>query len=49
MIYFGMPWIGIFIGLGCSVLACAVEVIIIRTLMKNAEIRKFIFRLTGEK
>jgi ECF transporter S component (folate family) len=49
IIYFGMPWIGIFIGLACSVLACAVEVIVIRTLMKNTEIRKFVFRITGEK
>jgi ECF transporter S component (folate family) len=49
MIYFGMPWIGIFIGLACSVVACAVEVIVIRTLMKNTEIRKFVFRITGEK
>ena len=48
MIYFGMPWYGIFIGLACSVLACAAEVMIIRTLMKNTEIRKFVFRLTGE-
>ena len=48
MIYFGMPWYGIFIGLACSALACAAEVMIIRTLMKNTEIRKFVFRLTGE-
>ena len=48
MIYFGMPWYGIFIGLACSVLACAAEVMIIRTLMKNTEIRKFDFRLKGE-
>jgi hypothetical protein len=49
MIYFGMPWFGIFIGLACSALACAAEVAIIRTLTKNTEIRKFLFRLTGEK
>ena len=49
MIYFDMPWFGIFIGLVCSALACAAEVAIIRTLTKNTEIRKFLFRLTGEK
>lgn len=49
MIYFGMPWFGIFIGLACSVLACAAEVAIIRLLTNNTEIRKLLFRLTGEK
>ena len=49
MLYFGMPWVGIFIGLGCSILACTAEVAIIRILTKNTEIRKFLFRLTGEK
>lgn len=49
MIYFGMPWYGIFIGLVCSVLACTAEVVIIRILLKNTEIRKLLFRLTGEK
>lgn len=48
MLYFGMPWFGIFIGLACSVLACGMEVLLITTLMKNTEIRKFVFRLTGE-
>ena len=49
ILYFGMPWYGIFIGLVCSALACAAEVMIIRTLLKNTEIRKFLFRITGEQ
>ena len=49
MIYFGMPWFGIFIGFACSALACAAEVAIIRLLTNNTEIRKLLFRLTGEK
>ncbi len=46
MLYFGMPWYGIVIGLVCSAAACTVEVMIIQLLMKNAEIRKFIFRVS---
>lgn len=49
MIYFGMPWYGIVIGLVCSAAACAVEVTVIQLLMKNAEVRKFIGHLSGRK
>ena len=49
MIYFGMPWYGIFIGLLCSILACAIEVFIIRALWKNKEIHKFLIKITGDK
>ncbi len=49
MIYFGMPWYGIFIGLLCSILAWAVEFMLIRTLYKNREIGGLIKKLTGEK
>jgi ECF transporter S component (folate family) len=48
MIYFGMPWYGIVIGLVCSAAACAVEVAVIQLLMKNAEVRKFIGQLSGK-
>ena len=46
ILYFGMPWYGIAIGLVCSAVACIIEVMILRLLMKNAEIRKFIARIT---
>lgn len=49
MIYFGMPWYGIFIGALCSALACAAETVIIRALWKNREVHKFLLDLTGEK
>ncbi len=45
MLYFGMPWYGLFIGLACSALACAAEVLIIQLLMKKTAIRKYILRL----
>lgn len=45
ILYFGMPWYGVFIGLACSALACAAEVLIIQLLMKKAVIRKYILRL----
>ena len=35
MMYFGMPWYGIFIGFGLSVIAGAVEFILIKILIKN--------------
>lgn len=46
IIYYGMPWYGIFIGLLCSIVAGALEIIIIRTLYKNPQIHKFIVRNT---
>ena len=46
ILYFGMPWYGVFIGLACSVLACAVEVTVIQLLMKKTEIRKYILHLS---
>ncbi len=48
MLYFGMPWYGIAIGLVCSGAACTVEVILIRLLARNAEICRFIARVVGE-
>ncbi len=42
MIYYGMPWYGIFIGLAISALACAIEVAVIRILWRNREINKLI-------
>lgn len=47
IIYFGMPWYGIFIGLLCSILAGTVEVLLIRALWKNHEIHKFLTKITG--
>lgn len=46
MIYYGMPWYGIFIGFASSIAACTIEVIIIRILSKNPQIHKFIVRNT---
>ena len=46
MLYFGMPWYGMAIGLVCSALACTVEVTIIHLLMKKTEIRRFVLRLS---
>ena len=42
MIYFGMPWYGIFIGLAFSVLAGSVEYMIILMLSKNKQISEFL-------
>lgn len=42
IVYYGMPWYGIFIGLALSALACAVEVAVIRILWRNREINKLI-------
>ena len=42
MWYFGMPWYGIFIGLGFSALAGAVEYAVIMTLSKNKQISEFL-------
>ena len=42
MIYYGMPWYGIFIGFAISALACAIEVAVIRILWRNREINKLI-------
>lgn len=44
MIYFGMPWYGIFIGLGCSAVAVTVEIVAIRAIYNNPQIYKFINR-----
>ncbi len=46
MVYYGMPWYGIFIGLILSIAACTLEVIIIRILSNNPQIHKFIVRNT---
>lgn len=46
ILYFGMPWYGVFIGLACSAAACAVEVMIIRLLMRKTEVSKFVLRLS---
>lgn len=46
MLYFGMPWYGIAIGIACSAAACAAEVAIIHLLMKKPAVRKFILRLS---
>ncbi len=42
MLYFGMPWYGIFIGLGFSALAGAAEFAIIMALAKNKQISEFL-------
>ncbi len=44
MIYYGMPWYGIFIGLGCSAVAVIVEIVAIRAIYNNPQIYKFINR-----
>ncbi len=46
ILYFGMPWYGVFIGLACSAAACTVEVLIIQLLMRKTEISKFVLRLS---
>ncbi len=39
ILWYGMPWYGVFLGLGFSVLAGAVEVFILRRLLKNKSIQ----------
>ncbi len=46
MLYFGMPWYGIAIGLVCSAAACTAEVAVIHLLMKKPAVRKFILQLS---
>lgn len=46
ILYFGMPWYGVFIGLACSAVACAVEVTIIRLLVQKKDVSKFILQLS---
>ena len=45
MIYFGMPWQGIFIGIGFSAIAGALEYFLIRTLTKNRIFKKELDKL----
>ncbi len=46
ILYFGMPWYGIAIGLVCSIAACTVEILLIHLLMKNKEIERLVLRLS---
>lgn len=48
MLYYGMPWYGIFIGLAMSVIACTVEAAVIRMLWRNREINKLITGITSK-
>ncbi len=44
IIYYGMPWYGIFIGLLCSAVAVTLEIVAIRAIYNNPQIHKFINR-----
>lgn len=48
IVYYGMPWYGVFIGLVLSAVACAVEVSVIRILWHNREINKLITGITSK-
>jgi hypothetical protein len=39
ILWYGMPWYGVFLGLGFSVLAGTLEVIVLRYLFKNKSIQ----------
>ncbi len=45
MIYFGMPFVGLFIGLAFSAVICFIEVIVIHLLLKNKAVNKYIVKL----
>ena len=49
MLYFGMPWYGMVIGLVCSAAACAAEVTVIQLLMKKPEVQRAIGNLSDVK
>ncbi len=48
IVYYGMPWYGVFIGLVMSALACAIEIAVIRILYKNREINKLIIGIKAK-
>ena len=45
MLYYGMPWYGIFIGLGISAATATVELIIISSIMKLPPVKSLDARL----